>query len=430
MNWSSTTARARWLLGCGFAAVLAFPLAPAHAGAAPKKSNGQDTVLYSFAGGPSDGSFPMATVLAGQSGGFYGTTEYGGANDLGAVVALAPNGSESMLYSFAGGASDGAYPSGSLIADSLGNLYGTTIEGGPGNCSEDGCGTVFEISSSGAESVLYSFGGLTDGAGPQAGLVQDQAGNLYGTTYGGGVSPTGAINCEGGCGTVFELSPANGSWTESVLYSFTGGKDGANPLGGLVMDSAGNLYGTTTIGGGSINCQTGCGTVFEISPSNGGWAEKVIYPFKGAGSGSTPSSTLYMNSAGVLYGNTPEGGSVKCGGGCGVVFRLTPQKNGVWSEVKVRSFPAGSKGAFPIGNIVGDGSGNIYGTTEGAGLYNCGIVYQIGSNGVETPLRSFTGNPDDGCSPYGGLIAGQNQLYGTTAIGGTTNNGVIFQIAE
>jgi uncharacterized repeat protein (TIGR03803 family) len=424
------TGAARWLLGCGLAVAAANISAVAHE--SKKVNNGPDTVLHSFAGGPGDGSFPVATLVADPSGNFYGTTEYGGTNDLGAVVALAPNGAESVLYAFAGGASDGAYPGGNLIEDSSGNLYGTTIEGGAGQCSEDGCGTVFEISSGGTESVLYSFSGLSDGASPQAGLVQDQAGNLYGTTYSGGVSTIGSVNCEGGCGTVFELSPANGSWTETVLYSFANGKDGANPLGGLVIDSAGNLYGTTSVGGGSINCQGSCGTVFELSPAgNGNWTEKVIYPFRGGGSGSNPSSTLYMSAQGNLFGTAPEGGSARCGGGCGLVFKLTPQKNGVWSEIKFRSFAAGSKGAFPTGNLAGDAAGNLYGTTEGAGLFDCGIAYQLSVSGVETPLHSFTGNPADGCAPFGGLITGSsNQLYGTTASGGTSNNGTIFQLSE
>jgi uncharacterized repeat protein (TIGR03803 family) len=430
MILSFNTGPARWLLGCGLVAAVAIPAAGAHD--ARKQNNGPDTVLHSFAGGPSDGSFPVATLLADPSGIFYGTAEYGGTNDLGAVFALAPGGTESVLYSFAGGASDGAYPAANLIEDASGNLYGTTIEGGPGQCSEDGCGTVFEISSGGTESVLYSFVGLADGAGPQGGLIRDPAGNLYGTTYAGGVSSVGSINCEGGCGTVFELSPnGNGGWSESVLYSFVAGKDGAGPLGGLVLDTAGNLYGTTSLGGGSINCTGGCGTAFEVSPTgNGGWTEKVIYPFRGGGAGYNPSSTLYLSGQGDLYGTTPEGGSVRCGGGCGLVFKLIPVKGG-WSQVKVRSFPAGADGAFPVGNLAADGTGNIYGTTEGAGLYNCGMAYKISATGTETALHSFTGTPNDGCMPFGGLVTGQpNLLYGTTPSGGATNNGVIFQLSE
>ncbi|HEY3637906.1 MAG TPA: choice-of-anchor tandem repeat GloVer-containing protein [Rhizomicrobium sp.] len=422
---------ARWLLGCGLAAALSLPFAHAQDNKKPAK-NGADTVLYSFAGGPSDGSFPVAGLFEDASGNFYGTTEYGGTNDLGAVVKLATGGSESVLYSFAGGASDGAYPSSSLIADSSGNLYGTTIEGGLGNCSEDGCGTVFEISPSGTESVIYAFSGIADGAGPQAGLIQDQAGNLYGTTYAGGGSSVGTANCAGGCGTVFELSPSNGSWIETVLYSFSGVKDGAGPYSGLVMDGGGNLYGTTTLGGGSINCPGGCGAVYELSPvGNGTWKEKVIWSFKGGGGGNTPSSTLYMDSAGNLYGTTPEGGSVKCGGGCGLMFKLSPTKTGGWTEVRFRAFAAGKKGAFPLGNLIADSKGNIYGTAEGAGLYNCGVVYQMSSSGTETALHSFTGAAADGCEPLGGLLSDTSgQLYGMTADGGATSNGVIFKLPQ
>jgi uncharacterized repeat protein (TIGR03803 family) len=226
--------------------------------------------------------------------------------------------SEKVLHSF--NDTDGAYSSAGLIFDKNGNLYGTTLEGGDYGCSASGCGTVFELTPTAGggwtETVLLNFNG-SDGSGPQAGLIFDAAGNLYGTTVGGGT------NCPPfGCGTVFELTPtAGGGWTEKVLHSFGNGTDGANPFAGLIFDAAGNLYGTT-YGGGTYRCgASGCGTAFELTPAAGGsWTETVLYSFSRGNDGFEPEAGLIFDSAGNLYGTTAVGGTYDGG----TVFELTP----------------------------------------------------------------------------------------------------------
>ncbi|HEY3638488.1 MAG TPA: choice-of-anchor tandem repeat GloVer-containing protein [Rhizomicrobium sp.] len=416
------------LLACS--ALVALSAAPVLAGdAAPKKIKDHDTLLYSFGANASDGAYPFAGLIADSSGDFFGTTEYGGTNNLGTVFELSSSGTESVLYSFAGGASDGAIPAASLISDSLGNLYGTTVNGGSGDCSDAGCGTVFEVTPAGAEKVIYQFQGDADGLNPQASLFMDGSGNLFGTTYAGG-----SQNCEGGCGTVFELSPSKGGgWTESVIYSFQGGNDGDGPQGGLVEDSSGNLYGTTSFGGASTHCPTGCGTVFQLSPSgNGSWTNKVIYFFKPplhGGDGAYPASNLMMDGQGNLWGTTPQGGSKSCGGGCGAVFELAKTGKNSWAETTPFRFAAGKHGAFPTGTVVSDSSHNLYGVTAGAGTSDCGVLYEIYSSGQGKTLYSFAGGASDGCQGYGTLFMGQNStLYGVTAYGGASDVGAIFQL--
>jgi uncharacterized repeat protein (TIGR03803 family) len=229
---------------------------------------------------------------------------------------LEMNGKETVLYTFTGG-TDGGGPQADLIRDKEGNLYGTTAYGGDPSCSPYGCGTVFKVDTSGHETVLYSFTATNgDGANPKAGLIRDAAGNLYGTTTDGGTA-----GCTGngftGCGTVFKLDINN---KESILYSFTGtGGDGGNPHAGLILDAAGNLYGTTSYGG-----FPGAGTVFMLDPSG---KETVLYSFTGRLDGGGPYG-LVRDAAGNLYGTTIGGGNPKCGGGhgagCGVVFKITP----------------------------------------------------------------------------------------------------------
>lgn len=220
---------------------------------------------------------------------------------------------EQVLYNFKGG-SDGAEPDASLVFDGAGNLYGTTYYGGA-----NGSGTVFELTPSKAgwtETVLHSFTG-SDGALPSAGLILDGGGNLYGTTQAGGAA---------GFGVVFELSPSRAGWTETVLYSFTGGNDGRGPVGGVVFDSGGNLYGTTSGGGYPI----GGGTVFELTPSGGGWTENILYAFNasnGAPNGSGLHAGVVFDRAGNLYGTTVFGGTNYWG----TIFELTPS-NGNWIE--------------------------------------------------------------------------------------------------
>ena len=247
---------------------------------------GTETVLYAFAGGPTDGADPQGTLALGSSGTLYGTTYGGGADGLGTVFQLSSAGVETVLYSFAGGTTDGADPRAGPILDSSGTLYGTTYGGGA-----YGLGTVFQISSAGVETVLHSFaGGTTDGVRPQGGLIIDSAGNLYGTTSGGGAS---------GLGTVYEVSPTG---PQAVLYSFAGGTtDGEVPLGHLVMGSHGSLYGTTSAGGADD-----LGTVFKLSPDG---TEVLLHSFAGGTTdGSSPKAGLILDSAGNLYGTTSAGG--------------------------------------------------------------------------------------------------------------------------
>jgi uncharacterized repeat protein (TIGR03803 family) len=292
--------------------------------------------------------------------------------------------------------SDGAYPQAALIRDSAGNFYGTTLEGGTGGCVNGGCGTVFRLAVDGTKTILHSFTGGSDGTGPH-GLVMDKAGNLYGTTTTGGSGTA----CTYGCGTVFEIA-ANG--TETVLHAFTGGTDGDEPLGAPIIDKKGNLYGTTEKGG----C---CGTVFRIAPDG---KEKVIYAFAGGkGDGELPGAvTLAGDKAGNFYGTTQSGGPY----GYGTVFRLSPDG----TETVLYSFTGQSDGGGPYAGVIVDATGNLYGTTPYDGDLNCdygqgcGTVFKVASDGTETTLYTFTdtGVNADPMSPL--IMDDAGNLYGTT----------------
>jgi uncharacterized repeat protein (TIGR03803 family) len=263
---------------------------------------GTETVLHSF-NSATDGGLPLGGVIMDKKGNLYGTAEIGGSSSCsgfgcGTVYELAANGTFTVLHAFGAG-TDGQYPNAGVIEDKAGNLYGTTSDGGT-----SGSGTVFKVTRGGAETVLYSFSGGIDGANPNGALVSDASGNLYGSTFGGG---------DYGQGVVFKVTPAG---TESVLYAFTGGDDGSYPST-LVMDSAGNLYGAAEAGGAN-----NLGTVFEIAPSG---AETTLHSFAGgAGDGAAPLSGVTINSsASKILGTTNAGGGSGCGGsGCGTVFEL------------------------------------------------------------------------------------------------------------
>jgi uncharacterized repeat protein (TIGR03803 family) len=283
---------------------------------------GKETVLHKFTGTP-DGYFPAgAPLVEDGAGNVYGATGVGGANGVGAVFKLDQAGKETVPYSFSGG-SDGCDPSAGVILDAAGNLYGVTLDGGGGFCNS-GFGVAFEVNTSGDETVLHAFGG-SDGANPDSVLLFDSQGNLYGTTQNGGSSTV----CGGGCGTVFELSPDNGSWSETVLYSFcllSNCIDGETPgPGPLVRDAAGNLYGATDFGGTYRNCnRDACGVVFKLDTTG---KETVLHSFTGGTDGAGPWG-LAADSAGNLYGSALRGGDRSCkvgnGQGCGVVFRVAP----------------------------------------------------------------------------------------------------------
>jgi uncharacterized repeat protein (TIGR03803 family) len=345
--------------------------------------------LHKFTGG-ADGTSPWDTLIFDQAGNLYGTT--GGAEESpgptpGNVFELTPNSdgtwTESVLYTFTGG-SDGGSPVAGLIFDQAGNLYGTTEFGGNLNC-QYGCGVVFELTpdsdGSWTESVLYSFTGGTDGSQPFAGLTFDQQGNLYGTTGGGGNS-----KCQGlfsGCGVAFELAPnSDGTWTESVLHAFNG-KDGQMPLAGVIFDQAGNLYGTTR-GGGQLlsDCgdwmASGCGVVYELTPGSGGsWTEKALHAFNRQ-DGMWPIAPPVFDAAGNLYGTTEKGASNDCGAeSCGTVFELTPGSNGKWKR-KVLDYFNGKDGYAPgLGALIFDTAGSLYGITGQGGAYGDGNVYKL-----------------------------------------------------
>jgi uncharacterized repeat protein (TIGR03803 family) len=335
---------------------------------------------------------------------------------------------ERVLYSFQN-VPDGANPYAGLLVGKNGEFYGTTYGGGGGASS--GNGTVFEIPASGKEKVLYSFQYGNDGAGPQAPVIEDKSGALYGETdYGGG-----STSCNYGCGVIYELTPSKGGYTERVLYAFVRGNDGSNPIGGL-LDEGGALYGTTYHGGGSGACTPaglGCGTVFKLTPSGSGYTESILHAFKGKTDGAGPTDELLADSKGNLYGTTLWGGET--GGacksvpsdsaGCGTVFRLTPSGSHYTQTVIYRFKGGTADGQYPRTGLLAGKNGVFYGLTEAGGSKNggSGTVFELtpkGSNYTEQLVYAFKGG-DDGADPDDttGLYAGADgALYGSTASGG------------
>jgi uncharacterized repeat protein (TIGR03803 family) len=270
------------------------------------------------------------------------------------------------------------------------------------------------------ENVAYSFTGGTDGSNPAAQLIFDSQGNLYGTTVTGG---------DFDCGTVFKLTPMNGQWQQSVLFSFDCFEQGKNPYGGVTLDTAGNLYGTTVAGGSGGFCTgDGCGVVYKLSPSGGSWTETVLYNFADAPDATNPGSAVILDGNGNIYGTTPDGGLY----GQGTVFQLQ-QVNGHYVEQILYNFSGGDDGAVgSLGPLLMDGFGNLYGVTELGGANGAGTVYRMRQNlGNEwdfTTLYAFQGQPD-AAFPYGGLIAdAHGVLYGTTYFGGTSGAGAVFKL--
>lgn len=353
------------------------------------------TILHQFNG--ANGQTPLAHLILDSNGALYGTTLDGGSSSQGTVFKLI--GSKIEFYSFAGG-SDGSNPMRELVRDTAGNVYGTTTAGG-----SFGSGTVFKIDATGKKTVIYNFSGgdgvqfLVDGGQPQCGLVRDSAGNLYGTTVLGGTA---------GWGTVFKIDP-NGN--ETILHSFTGAGDGGFPFAGLHQDSSGILYGT--IGGDSA---TTWGTVFKMDTSGN---ETVLHVFTGGNDGGLPMAALVLDAAGNIYGTTYYGGS----SGKGVVFKLDPTGN----ETVLHTF-GGHDGANPVSRLAQDSAGNFYGTTELGGQYNSGTLFKLDPQNNETVLHSFAGSKGaDGAYPDAGpILDPSGSLYGTTAFGGT-GSGIVFK---
>ena len=395
-------------LVCNLAAAALIP-----AGAA---SAARFHVIYSFPD-VNTGASPHTGLIKDAQGNLYGTTFLGGGEQTGngTVFKLAPDGTETMLHAFKGGAySDGSYPSGELVLDGSGNLFGATQAGGiDGGCGMNGCGTIFEIAADGTESVLYIFTGGTDGASPMGALLPDGKGGFYGTADGGAANRWGAV---------FHLSSAG---KEKVLHAFGAGSDGAGPQSGLIADKAGNMYGTTEYGGGSGCSGSGCGTVFAIAPDG---TETVLHAFTGGSDGATPISGLIRDKAGNLYGAAEFGGVAGgCGGsGCGTVFKLAP--DGTFSALY--TFTGGSDGGQPAAALLRDGQGNLYGTTLFWGADGDGVAFKLTTDGQEHVLHTFTGR-DDGAYPWCALLkVGKGKLVGTTSGGGAETNGTVFKIAE
>jgi len=454
--------------------------------------------LYDFSDIP-DGAFPTSNLIASPNGHFYGTTQLGGTgtcilgnglpnSGCGTVFELIPptehggTWTEKVLYSFQDG-DDGALPEAGLVLDKAGNLYGTTSAGGDSKgCALEfgvtGCGTVFQLSrpeSEGGtwtEKIIYAFQGQSDGAYPTGGLVFDGEGRLYGTTQAGGIG-----NCSGSgedtyaCGMVFRLTQStsgNSAWSKEVLHSFNGSPDGMIPAGSLVFDKKGNLYGTTAYGGGD-RCsgdwnEAFCGGIaFELSPpstEDASWTETILVTFYGLSDGATiPGASVILDNENNLYGTTVAGGNGNCGEyeeftfpSCGVVFQLSPPKGqGSWTYSEIYSFSGTTDGAYPANygtaSLVLDEKGNLYGTAPNAGNQpncsnggkvpesGCGTVWELtppsAGEGAwtETTLYAFTGGSDGG-TPYGGIYFKDGVLLGTTSgiFGPTATSGTVFAV--
>jgi uncharacterized repeat protein (TIGR03803 family) len=312
--------------------------------------SGNETVLYSFAGtGAGDGEYPRAALVMDAQGNLYGTTDVGGVFGYGTVFKLDTTGKETVMHSFSGAGGDGAFPFGGVVRDGQGNLYGTTNAGGTSNA-----GTVFKFDATGKETVLYSFAGTGgDGSSPEAGVVRDGQGNLYGTTRVGGVS---------NYGTMFKVDTTG---KETVLYSFTGPwGDGAYPMTGLVQDTKGNLYGTTYSGGRGVD--GGNGVVFKLVKAGG---ERVLFRFPQNGAKGVRPNGLVRDALGNLYGTTVFHGAY----GWGTVFKRAP----TGKLTVLYNFTGGeADGGDPYAGVVQDSQGNLYGTTS-AGAIGYGTVFKI-----------------------------------------------------
>jgi uncharacterized repeat protein (TIGR03803 family) len=358
------------------------------------------TDVHDFTG--SEGANPLNGLMIAANGVLYGTASSGGASGNGSIYRISPAGKLAAVYSFKGG-SDGSSPESFLIEDKSGNLYGTTYSGGV-----YGAGTAYRLTGT-KETVLYSFGAPSDGSAPEAGLAMDTHGNLYGTTSSGGLY---------GNGTVFMLYRQAGVVKEKILYNFGTGTDGTVPVAGVTLDASGNLYGTTSTGGAY-----GYGTVFELTKASG-WAETILHNFQDSDDGAVPYAGLVADSSGNFYGAATEGGSQ----GGGTIYELTPSGSG-WNFNVVQSVPGwGISGTFR--NVLLDSSGNIYATTHCDGNYNAGTVYELtpaDGSWTYTLLYTFTGGTD-GLYSFSNLVMRNGSLYGTTNQGGTSGEGVVFAV--
>ncbi|MBV8067956.1 MAG: hypothetical protein JO113_08255 [Candidatus Eremiobacteraeota bacterium] len=371
-------------------------------------------ILYSFSGA-NDGGDPAADLVFDASGNLWGTTVIGGAASCGTVFSLTPRSSppwpESVRYNFMC-YSDGKNPYGGVLLSSHGDAYGTTVSGGSGpSCGSTGCGVAYELQGS-SETVLHDFTGGSDGFGPGGGLAADRRGDLFGTTPDGG---------KHSYGVVYELFKHRGTWRERVIHAFTGGTDGAvGSLGRLLVDGTGAIYGVTE-GGGAHNA----GTVFKLTlRSKGGWRLTTVYAFAGAPDCADPYGGLSEDANGNLFGTTYYGGS----GNVGCVFKLSAKNS---AERVLYSFKGGADGSSPTSTLVLVRR-VLYGTTSaGGGSCDCGTIFTVDvPSGKELVLHNFAGGTD-GAYPYYGLTSDQaGNLYGTTAQGGSSNQGTVFQLTH
>ena len=396
-------------------------------------------VIYGFTG--ANGALP-SNVTADASGNLYGVTQSGGSSNGGTVYKLSRSGSSwtlTTLYDFKTG-NDGYDPMARVVFGPDGALYGTTFFGGGGPCTLNGmgqgCGTVFKLQPSPTpchsqpclwnETVLYRFSGGSDGAYPYDEPIFDHSGNVYGTTVAGGNQGTGCMSGseDVGCGTVFELTPSNGGWKEIQLYLFGGFPDGFWPYAPLTFDNDGNLYGTTRGGGAP-----GQGTVFELTSSGGSWTENEVYQFTGMSDGAQPYSAVVFDNSGNLYGAN----SSSAFGPGGVVFQLTPS-GGTWTLQTLFTFDSNFGINFgPFANITLDSSLNIYGTTYGSGfgctMEGCGTVFELARSGAGWSyvlLHDFLGGNDGELPQSNVVLEAKGNLYGTTTAGGSGNEGAVF----
>jgi len=362
------------------------------------------SVLHLFKDTP-DGAHPYPSLIRDNAGNFYGTTEVGGAFNKGTVFKMNAAGALKVVYSFKG-TGDGAHPLAALLLGPEGTLYGTAPLGGATGSCNGSCGVIFKVDRTGHESVLYSFQGGLEGGFSETALVADNAGNLYGTTADGG---------DYGIGTVFKLDPAG---TLTTLYAFSG-LDGSGP-NDLMRDAAGNFYGTTVTGGEGPGCLGGCGVVYKLDAAGN---QTLLYIFQGNGDGIYPTTRLIRDGAGNLYSTTLDGGAH----GYGTIFELDAGNN----LTVLYSFAGPPDGGNPLAGVIRDRQGNLYGTAwdGGTGRCQCGAVFKLDANGNESLLHSFSGSPNDGFSPEGGLVADSSGLlYGVTYYGGTQGKGIVFKV--
>jgi uncharacterized repeat protein (TIGR03803 family) len=395
-------------------------------------ASGKEKIIYSFAGG-ADGAYPLSDLTLDSAGNLYGTTSYGGSETecngfgCGTVFELKRTEGgwkEELLYSFTGG--NDSYPEGGVIFDKAGNLFGTTV------------GTVFKLAPNSrggwTESTLYTFpNDGSAGSFPQSDLIFDAQGNLYGTTSQGGNLER--LCAYYGCGTVFELTPqANGSWTETTIHAFTGPPDGGTPSSELVL-GAGNFYGVTEYGGTAPCYGTyppgasagGCGTIYTLTHnSDGSWTESVLYNFIGGGGrGKHPAGGLLVDNPGHLIGTALTGGD-----GLGTVFELVDTKKRGWQENELHVFYGAPDGNSPIGRMIVDANGDLFGVTDKQGReIGNAIVFKLehSENGWKEKIIHTFSNPYD--IPSASLVSDSHgHLYGTTVAGGTENFGTVYEV--